>query len=125
MSDDKYACSTISPGAVKAATDAVDKAAKENLPVLRQGEEILVVELPENKIQHVIGFDLSNKPDVTVKSDQISVRDCSTCRWGDKSPLDDKHLCWGLESVDAEICRKNGFSSWEAKREGISHGNNQ
>ena len=83
-------CKTISPDAVCTAANALDKAAKEKLPILHQGDEVLVVELTEKK-------------------------ECSTCRWGDKSLLDDRYLCWGLETVDAEICRKNEFSNWEPK----------
>ena len=100
INDDMCTRTTITAEAIKAAADAVDKASSD-VPFIFQHDELLIVQLP------------------------APVRDCSTCRWGDKSPLDDKHLCWGLESVDAEICRKNGFSSWEAKREGLSHGDNQ
>ena len=81
---------SITPGIEKVDANSIAKTARENLPIIRHGEEVLVVELPEKK-------------------------ECSTCRWGDKSLLDDRYLCWGLESVDAEICRKNEFSNWEPK----------
>lgn len=91
IDDNKCSHSTISSGAVTAAADAVDKAARENLPVLRQGEEVLVVELPV-------------------------LKDCSNCRWGDLSLHGSMHLCWGFEAIEAEICRHNDYSSWEPKR---------
>lgn len=91
MNDEKYDCSTISEEATKTAADAVDNVAKESLPVLRQDEEILVVELPE-------------------------IKDCSTCRWGDLNLHGTMHLCWGFEAIEAVICRHNNYSSWEPKR---------
>lgn len=43
-------------------------------------------------------------------------RDCTTCRWGDMG-LKGKHVCWGLERAEAEICRENEYGQWEPKKE--------
>ncbi len=110
--------STIEPGAVDRAANALARTAIKNLPVLRQGEDDLVAELLENKNQYIIGFDPCSKPDVTVKSGLIPVKDCSTCHWGDWMAALQKHTCWALEATDAEICRANNHSSWEPKKEG-------
>lgn len=84
---------SIAPGATQVAAEKLAKVARENLPVLYQGDEVLMVELPVFK-------------------------DCSNCRWGDWAELLKKHLCWGLETIDAEICRANNHSNWEPKRKG-------